>query len=248
MKKIELKIRKRFGVRSISVDFPEQTSEMSERQFVALVGLSIGTLSMEAFYATFLGVDGELLGKLDDYSLWVLRGLFERLDKDGSSVNSFFIPRLGDYYAPEEKLSGMSFQQFMMIDTYCSWYVASKRPEYLDQMLAAMYLKQTESYFPDGNESLVDFDSAIETLLHWPLDVKMAVFINWNLIRQWLSETYPYLFPKGENGDTKGKSAGTWLDLFDAFVGDNIHHMEDYKKLSCMDAFRILNRKIKNSK
>lgn len=250
MKTIELKVKKLFGIRSFRVDFPERISEMTERQFVALVALSRGSLSVEEFYASFLGVDTDLLRELDGYALWMLGGLFERLDRQRGvdGVSSFFIPRLRVYHSPDEKLHGMSFQQFMMIDTYSSWYTVSGRAEYLDQMIAAMYLKEGYSYFPEKDETLVDFDTSIEDLSQIHIDVKMAVFINWNLIRQWLSATFPYLFPKGDGNDAKGGNAAAWLDIFDAFVGDNIPHMDEYKKLPCMDAFRILNRKIKNSK
>lgn len=71
------------------------------------------------------------------------------------------------------------------------------------------------------------------------------------MIKNWLAKMFPNMFPKSASGEGNGKAAD-WLALFDSFVGDNIPYMEHYQRMECMDAFRIINRKIaeqkKNSK
>ena len=79
------------------------------------------------------------------------------------------------------------------------------------------------------------------------------VFMNWMLIKQWLGNSYPHLFPKSDvEKDAKGETIKpkpvTWLPVFDSFVGDNVADMDAYKKMDCMDAFRLLNTRIKNTK
>ena len=250
MRIVELKKKKLFGESSISIDFPENFKELSEKQFIALIALSSCVIDDNSFYQQFLGVPADWLSQLDQFSLWKLMELFITLNASNGSIDTidfFFISRLGSFKAPEAKLEGMSFQQFMMIDTYCSWYSITKHQNYLNCMIASLYLKENESYFPEGDEKLLDLDSNMEDISQTPIATRKAILANWLLIRNWLSKTFPHLFPKGEGESGTGKPA-QWLDLFDAFVGDNIHHMDSYKKLPCMDAFRILNRKIKNAK
>ena len=49
-----------------------------------------------------------------------------------------------------------------------------------------------------------------------------------------------------ENGSSSSKRQQKWLDIFDAFVGEQIPDTEFYKNMPCMDAFRIINRRMKD--
>ena len=67
------------------------------------------------------------------------------------------------------------------------------------------------------------------------------------MLKKWLSTAYPYMFSSNEDkGTTNPKSQQKWLDIFDAFVGEQIPETDYYKKMPCMDAFRIINRRLKN--
>lgn len=39
-----------------------------------------------------------------------------------------------------------------------------------------------------------------------------------------------------------------WLAIFDAFMGDDVAFIERYKRMSALDAFRLMNRRIKQSR
>jgi hypothetical protein len=81
----------------------------------------------------------------------------------------------------------------------------------------------------------------------------MATFINWTMVRTWLSSVYPFLFPMAEESEEEEKLANSrrkanshnWMDIFDAFVGDSIPDTEYYKNMPCIDAFRLINKRIK---
>lgn len=46
----------------------------------------------------------------------------------------------------------------------------------------------------------------------------------------------------------KGKpKAVDWLEIFDGFVGDHVPDMAAYQRMEVMDAFRIINKRIKDS-
>lgn len=149
---------------------------------------------------------------------------------------------------PESNLAGMCFQQFMVIDTFYGWYLYSNQEEYLNRMIAALYLHRSESFLP-SQERLPDIERRASEMAALDKGTRAAIMLNWALIKGWLCKSYPELFPMGDAGNLKDKPKPTrWLDVFDAFVGDNIPSIDNYKAMSCRDAFRLLNRKIKEAK
>ena len=75
-----------------------------------------------------------------------------------------------------------------------------------------------------------------------------------------LLESYPYLFPPSDDDEDEDdgeadkhkkqpKSRPTdWLAIFDAFMGDDVAFIERYKRMGALDAFRLMNRRIKQSR
>lgn len=74
------------------------------------------------------------------------------------------------------------------------------------------------------------------------------------LIRSWLCKSFPHLFPEPEDADERPSNSPrqpkpvNWLSVFDTFVGDNVAQMEHYKAMAATDAFRVMNRRIRESK
>ena len=71
------------------------------------------------------------------------------------------------------------------------------------------------------------------------------------MVRNWMSLAYPLLFPTGDDGNEGARSPirvrNRWLQTFDAFMGDDAAHIEQYRRMSCTDAFRIMNGRIKRN-
>ena len=254
MRKIELKY-KTWGIkRVIKRTLPTNYAEMTPAQFLATVRLTKGWIDEREFFMQFFGLTDKLLAKLDAFLLYRLTETMGFLKQIKAACTKFYCPSLpGKLLAPEEKLGGMSFQQFMTVDTYFSWYLVTEKEAYLNAFIAALYLKQGESYFREEGMTVLDLNARIPEVHKIPMDLKYSIIVNWVLIKSWLSSAYPFLFPEGEaspnsKGDkVKGKPV-EWLGLFDAWVGDNVASIEGYRKLSCMDAIRMLNRKIKEAK
>ena len=64
---------------------------------------------------------------------------------------------------------------------------------------------------------------------------------------------YPFLFPSEEESDEaeegrRNPKPTDWLSIFDAFLGDDVAFIDRYKKMLALDAFRLMNRRIKNNK
>lgn len=253
MKTIELKYKRLIGWKVIKATVPSSYAEMTPTQFLATIRLSKGWIDEMSFFVQFFGIPEKLVTRIDAFSLYKMTETLDCLKTDNSAYFGFYQHSLpGMLLAPENKLRGMCFQQFMTVDTFFSWYVTTEREEYLDRFVGALYLKEDETYIP-GEGTLLVLDARIPAIAKLTFDLKYSILINWVLIKSWLSNSYVHLFPAGEvsdnsNGDkVKGKPVD-WLALFDSFVGDNIADINAYKALPCMDAFRLLNRRIKEAK
>lgn len=83
--------------------------------------------------------------------------------------------------------------------------------------------------------------------------VKYAVFLNYVFVKRWLSKAFPFLFPLDdepepeENRKRPTAPSVNWLDIFDAFVGDDVAVMEKYQAMPVATAFRLLNKRIRDA-
>lgn len=244
------------GKKRVHSYVPESWMEMSERQFLAVIANIYGHLDDAGFYERFFGIPADEVKRMDFYYYYVLNSLLSFTRKmDG--VTSFIVRtfqlkerEMGvlTVKAPDAKLNGMTFQQFMMADTFYTWYMQTKRRDYLVSMCCCLYLAEGEDFFKVDMDKRKLFwnDCSDETL--------NAVVVQWSLIKAWLSKAYTHLFPsggevtemKGKNG--KVKVTNTWLEIFDTLVADDLSRIESYKRLECMDVLRIVNFKIQERK
>ncbi|MBQ9363978.1 MAG: hypothetical protein IJT97_11285 [Bacteroidaceae bacterium] len=240
-------------------DVPETWEELSVEQFMAITALDAGTIDGRTFYARYFGIRPEVVDRLDFYLLYVLNSLVEKVSAPQSGtvpnpfrgMRRFLVPsyRLGNgvvVVSPSECLSGMSFQQFMTVDTFYTWYVQTEERRFLVSMCCCLYLKEDEDFFslnPAARQQL--WEAADVAVLR-------SVLVQWSFIKRWLSGSYPFLFPAGERQDTKrgGKKvvSNAWLEIFDVLVQDDLTRIDSYKHLDCMDVVRILNRRLKNER
>lgn len=230
---------------------PQTLEEADERQFAALIAYSQGAMNEAEFFKMFLGVNDDILARLDPWQLYVLAENISSMWKL-QATDRFFLDTLClqatqketamVLQAPAAKLKGMPFQQFMTVDQFWQWYVYTERTEYLYAMAAALYLPQGKTFFETDNSSVAQ--QLQERTERWKLD---GIALNWTLIREWLSDIYPFLFPKAPSeGEKKQKQRpGSWLTIFDALVGDDFARIDSYKQLETMDVIRLVNRRIK---
>lgn len=240
---------KKWGVkRVIKRTIPSNYAEMTPAQFLATVRLTKGWIDEREFFIQFFDLSDKLLAKIDTFLLYRLTETLGFLKQIKASCSGFYCQELnGKLLAPQEKLRGMSFQQFMTVDTFFSWFLVTEKEQYMDRFIASLYLKSNEA-FTD-----LDLDERLPAVNQIHMDLKYSIVVNWVLIKSWLSSAYPFLFPEGEaapnsQGDKVKSKPVNWLAIFDAWVGDNVPSIDAYRTLSCMDAIRLLNRKIKEAK
>ena len=224
---------------------------MDERQFLSAVRYRCDDMGEEELLRSWLGVKEEL-------PQWVVAEVsprFAYISALSEPLSRFIMPRIKirkglqvkNYLAPSDMLAGMSLQQFMSVDNFFQFYTSTQREEFLLKFVACLYLRPHRAF---SGKHLVDIEGEAEALRALPQFTLLAIYVNWILVKNWLSRTFRYLFSSG-GGSTRaeGSPKGTdWLEIFDAFVGDHVADMEAYQKMNCMDAFRIMNGKIKSNK
>lgn len=243
-----------FGRRkSFTATVPEKLGEASSNQFIALLSLSEGAVTEEQFFKLFFGIGSDILSRLDPWQLYVmteqLRTLWEM-----TAADHFFIPELSidsvRLVAPEDRLRGMTLKQFMTVDQFWQWYAYSGNNTYLYAMVAALYLPENTDFFSYDHGALAESIAKSEDLM-----LLQGITVNWALIRNWLSDAYPHLFPSAEQDSSneapsgrKKQRPGSWLAILDALVGDDLTRLETYPHLLALDVIRILDRRIKEQK
>lgn len=264
MKEITFEYRHHFKTKRQTVQIPDSLSEATPRQFLTLLAFSLGQINEEEFMKLFFEMTEEILSKIDAWQLWCLtdqlRNLWQVEKCDHFLLDHFDVKplieegkksRIGSWHleAPAVQLKGMSFQQFMTVDQFYQWYAYSGKPDYLFAMVAAIYLPADTDFFTTDHGLMTE--TLKENGDRWILD---GICLNWTFIREWLSESYPHIFPSNTPEATApGASAsvqrkqrpGSWLNIFDTLVGDDLTRLETYKTLPCMDVIRILNKRIK---
>lgn len=246
---------------------PSQWQELSEPQFVAVVKAMKGSISPEDYHSTLIGISPSLFSQLDSWSSYMLRQQLAWLDEGKAELSRMIIPSVEGLRAPGNALDGMCFQQFITVDTFFDYFTRSLKKDKFEgdihllcRFVAALYLRKREKYIlqpsrktfldlPGQNEKLVDIDANARWLeKRADRDTLYAIFFNWVLIRAWLSRVYPVMFP-GSDGEEQQNTAvkNVWLNAFDAFVGDDVPHMDEYRQMACTDAFRIINKRMKDA-
>lgn len=259
MKTVTIKYPGLIGERELSFSSPENWAELTPKQYLDVIRFLFHEIPPEEIFCRIFPIPQNILAQLDGFYLYKLGELISFLFLDHVEIDHFILPSLKislfeSYPAPAPKLADVSLQQFMSADTYFSYYSIKQEDQFLSLFVASLY-KPTDEKFAaiSGNERLINLPINASKLSALPRHQLFAVFLNWSFIKLWLGRIFPYMFPPsspsaGPTGLPKPKGPD-WLTLFDNFVGDHIADMQAYQAMPCMDAFRIINRKIKeNSK
>lgn len=231
-------------------DIPTSFDELDSDGLQLAAQLWTGSIHHDTLLSRFFGVPLAVVHDLDSYLVYCLTQLtswMRRLDDDVDNFKIAYLPGTA-YFAPGPRLGGCTLEQFMVADTHFQRYAISSDPDHLTVFIASLYHAR--------HRRDDDIDAKISTVECLPDTVRQAIFLNFILIRRWLSRSYPYLFPPQTDdaddvpqGKLNKKPRPTdWLAIFDAFMGDDVAFIERYKRMAAIDAFRLMNRRIKRSR
>jgi len=220
--------------RRIETTLPAHWSELTPEQLILIPSVFNDTISETHILQVFLNIRWSIARRLDSYYRYCLiRNLkyLNELDR----CDRFIIPNIGRYKAPEPRLKGVTFGAFIFGDTYFQNYMEGKKAD-LDKFIACYYLDGT---FKDN-----EIDVRAARLSRESIELREAIILNYKLIREWLAESYPYVFQKPDSKDKK-TSKGSWVKVFDMVVGDDIVNQERYAEQPLSIILRYLNQKAK---
>lgn len=255
----ELRIAYRsFGVRhEITRRIPQKWEELTPDQFLLVSRFylqeSDESSFLKEFYSLPFGVGS------DSYYKYKLSELIEFISDCRVRMDRFILSNVSGLKAPGERLKGMCFEHFMHVDTAFNRYARDGKDASLDAFVSMLYLKDNEYIvLPAGGKNglfsrqkPLILQKRIVKMEKIDRHVKYAIFLNYVFVKRWLSKAFPFLFPLNEEPEKNDKKPAApsvnWLDIFDAFVGDDVAVMEKYQAMPVTTAFRILNKRIRDA-
>ncbi len=247
MKHISLQYHK-FGIKhKISTTLPERWTELTSEQLIAVAKNHTIGISEMVLLATMLGVKQNIAEKLTDFQRYSIAVELEFL-QDFKPLYSFTIRTIKGLSAPRPRLEGMSFGQFIYVDTYHEIAVTTDDNSQLDKFIACLYLPENKPF----DEKLIQ-DRADYVALFIRPEEKTAISLNYRLVKEWLCSQYPLLFqiPVAEPVEAveavEPSRGSNWVKVYESLVGDDIVNQDKYAALPVHSVFRFLTTKIKEN-
>jgi len=200
-----------------------------------MTGLSLRILKKMSSYERFKLMEIlEFVGSLKPYHQFIIRKIYP----------SIVSPAL---VAPEGRLKGVSFGQFIFCDSYFSNYQESKDSDDLNKFIASLYLRKNEKF----DEKIIG--QRYRSIASVDPNTLQAIYLNYQLMHEWLTEAYPLIFHKVEQLDTSidgapaRRNPNNWVKVFQNFVGDDILHDNEWAEKPVNTIFSYMTRKYKES-
>lgn len=244
MKLVEIKF-KALGInRKIMASLPERWDELTAHQLILVARNYNADVNQAEILSGLLGVKKSIVGMLDNYQLLSLAGELEFMNHF-KPYYAFVIRKLNNLISPRTRLEGMSFGQFMFVDTYYDVAITTEDPGQLNRFIACLYLPEGKSF----NEKLIADRTDFVNLFFKP-EEKTAISLNYRLVKEWICERYPLLFRKPAAESVIEHSPGqgsNWVKVYESLVGDDIVNQDKYAVLPVHTVFRYLTQKLKEN-
>lgn len=241
MIKIEIKYKPRWWFFSVSkkVYIPEKQSELKQRHILALLNADI--ISQNTFIARYCGISKRMGAKLPAFFKLKITDEINQITKS-RFAGSFYIKKIKCgkqwLYAPEEKLKGVSFGQFIFFD---AWF-NDPDPGSLNKFITHLYLPANTQF----NE-----DECLKRASELKIDneIREAIALNYSFFYQYFQDAYPLLFipavdKPGSDSKSKYDPRG-WLKIYENVRGNDIINDEKYAGIPINTMLRYLNESVK---
>jgi len=242
MEPISLKYRRFFIPFTLKAEIPVCWNDVSAKQLIAISRLYNDEITDNELISIMCDIPKRIVKKLTTYERYKLANVFSFVT-DFKPFNTFIIKDIYGCFSPRPKLEGMTWEQFMFTDTYYNNWAENGLKTDLDKFFACLYLRKGEAF--DSSK----IDQYLNENFYTDNELKIAVSINYRLVKEWLTDAYPMVLQRPdetEPQESKGKNKG-WLPVFESIVGDDIVNQDKYAKLTVHTVFKYLTRKIKEN-
>ena len=223
--------------RKLKCSHPDSWGELTPLQLIAAVKVMQESITDDELIASMLCIRKGLVKRFSSYQKFCIIHLLGFLESH-NPYYEFIIPALGEFRRPQARLKDETFGTFIFGETYFEKYATSGDKQYLSKFIACFY---RTGKFSEG-----DISRNAEIISRLPEVQQEAVFVNYFLIREWYVEQYPNLFEPAADQTKKEKSS--WIDVYDAIVGDNIVQQGEYADLPISTVLRYLDKRIKTQR
>lgn len=239
--------------RKIGGQYPSKFDELKPRQLIAIAKLiSTETCISEIAFLNFMtGISKFWIKNMGDYNRFQLMLLFNPFTEI-QPLDFFIIPGIKSsevsLVSPKPKLAGMTFGQFVFIESYFTDYQLEKRPADLYKFIACLYLPAGKHFNED--------DIRPRDLDNKKIDAEIldAIVINFLLIKEWLALAYPLIFQHDHEEEEmkpkkikKHQNNSAWLKIFENVVGDDLINEDKYAALPLHNVLRWMTNKVREN-
>jgi hypothetical protein len=195
-----------------------------------------GDISDNELIGVMLNLSRKVAGKLTPYQKFNIIELLQFI-QNHDPYYEFILPSIGGFLRPKPCLKDETFGTFIFAETYFDKYLSSGSPEFLSKFIACYYRR--------GKFLEKDLAANAEAIAGCPQVEQEAILANYFLIREWFVTQYPRVFIP--SGDQTKPEKSSWIDVYDAIVGDNIVQSDEYSNLPISTVLRYLNKRLKMS-
>lgn len=253
MKQIKVKYFpfKRFNLALTAIGtVPSAWAELTPKQLVAIASLVNNDTNDNSFLRILSGLSKFAVRKLDEYQCFELLEAMPFMSQQ-KMHNEIIMQRLeiGDnsFKAPKSKLKGMTFGQFIFVESHFGSYQTSQDINELYNFIAALYRPLGHKFQEEQIARYSPFMSKLK-----PVQCE-AIVMNYLLIKEWLTSVYPLVFIKNEENPDKPApkpveyNPMAWPNVFENMVGDDIPNSEKYASIPIHTALRYITKSIKKN-
>lgn len=233
-----------FGIkRRVESTIPEHWGELTAEQLIAVAKSSDGSVTDAELLAWMCGIKHEIIMRLDEFPKYMLGKELEFMGEFKPSY-AFVLKRVKKLFAPHSRMEGVTWGQFIFADSYYEKAVDDADDEARDKFIACLYLPEKKAF----DDKLIE-DRAEYVKKHLRDIEKTAISLNYRLVKEWITERYPFIFQKQDDvkeAERAKKAKGTsWVKIHESIVGDDIINSDKYAKLPMHTVLRFLTSKIK---
>ncbi|MEI7526763.1 MAG: hypothetical protein WCJ95_20610, partial [Mariniphaga sp.] len=195
---LEIRYRSFFMPVKIKGSVPESWDEINGKQLLEICRVD-HDYKREAtgLITAFTGFKKSVVLKLKPFMHYRLGRLLDFMGEKEACTSKFCIKRVKgtQLIAPEDKLKGVSFGQFIFCESYYTQWIREKDQKSLEYLIASLYVRGGKRFNSDEIEKNCRIISKTDP------SILRAIAFNYSMVIRWLKKRYPMIFSESESID-----------------------------------------------